>query len=36
MKELITVDVKKCQRCGADHDDMVFYKLVNPIDDWTY
>lgn len=26
------IDVKQCQRCGHDHDSMLFYPLANPAD----
>lgn len=31
-----TVDVKSCQRCGKDHDAMLFMPLSNPIDEYAW
>lgn len=32
----IVVNVKACQRCGENHDGMVFSKLANPADEYTH
>lgn len=32
----ISVDVRKCQRCGEDHDRVEFRPLFNPADEFTY
>ena len=29
-------DVKGCARCGQDHDDVEFFPLTNPADDWNF
>lgn len=31
----LVVDIKQCQRCEEDHDDLVFKLLSNPVDDWN-
>ena len=30
--EVIIVSVKRCARCGGDHDNMVFKRLAKPVD----
>lgn len=30
------VDIKKCQRCGKNHDALVFWELTNPADNYKY
>jgi hypothetical protein len=32
----VVVYVKKCPRCGADHSNVVFTPLINPINDYEY
>lgn len=32
----LMVDVKKCQRCGSDHHGMIFERLSNPVDEFTF
>lgn len=32
----VWTDVKSCARCGGDHDNLVFIKFTNPIDEWTH
>lgn len=30
------VNVKHCQRCGTNHNNLKFLELFNPVDDWKY
>ncbi len=32
----VHVHVKRCQRCGEDHDNLEFVPLFNPADDFTH
>ena len=32
----IKVDVKCCQRCGFDHDQLRFTQLIDPVDEWGH
>jgi hypothetical protein len=31
-KDELTTDVRRCARCGGDHDGMTFIRMQNPID----
>lgn len=35
-RDRFLVDVKQCQRCGQDHDQLSFMALFNPADDFTH
>lgn len=35
-KPHVLVNVKRCQRCSADHEQMRFYPLANPADNFEH
>jgi len=34
--ELKCMDIRSCARCGQDHDNLVFAKLHQPQEEWSY
>jgi hypothetical protein len=32
----MTIDVQSCARCGKDHDELAFKKLIRPAAEWTH
>jgi hypothetical protein len=35
MESPMTVNVKRCARCGHDHDQLTFTELANATDEWN-
>lgn len=36
MSEQVITNVSRCQRCGEDHNQLIFQRLDNAIDNYNY